>query len=128
MALANQHRVGAELLLANASTRTLAFHSAGFACECALKAAIMRKERLNQWPNRHSRPELHVHDLKRLAKIVGMIIKPSDEVAPAWSVIVQWQRKHMYHADLNEIAAQQLFDAAFDHEKGVISWIVQNFL
>ena len=41
------------------------FH-AGLAVECALKAYIMRSERLNGWPSRDSRPELYTHDIREL--------------------------------------------------------------
>lgn len=128
MALAAQYEKSALRLLADPETKQQAFHLAGFACECALKAAIMRRERLNRWPDRRSRSDLHVHDLRRLASVLGMVIVPSDAVAASWSVVLQWQRSYMYHPNLNDIAAEQLCQAAFDQQKGVVRWITQNFL
>jgi hypothetical protein len=49
-----------------------AWLNAGFAVECCLKAAIMKKERLNRWPDKDSAPDLWSHDLRGLFKQLGI--------------------------------------------------------
>ncbi|OBQ96026.1 hypothetical protein [Mesorhizobium sp. AA23] len=126
--LAEQARAVAEMAMQNAFTRNFAWAHAGFACECLIKAAIMKKERLNSWPTRSSRRELYSHDLKELASILGLNISPADLVAPAWSVVLQWRREHMYISDEMPLrVVADLMDAVFSDE-GVAKWISQNYL
>jgi HEPN domain-containing protein len=49
-----------------------AYQQAGQAVELALKGRIMRRERLNRWPDRHERRDLYIHDLGRLAALAGI--------------------------------------------------------
>jgi hypothetical protein len=51
MALARQHEESARLLAANRVVAGQAYFHVGIAAECALKAFIMWKERLNSWPD-----------------------------------------------------------------------------
>jgi len=118
----------AKLAEGDSETRNLAWSHAGFACECLLKAAIMAKERLNRYPTRADRRELYTHDLGSLATMLGMVVNPADEVAPAWFVVQQWRRDHMYVS--NEMPAAivaDLMEAAFA-QNGVCAWLFQNYL
>ncbi len=126
--LARLSRQMAEWAASSPETRNAAWSHAGFACECLFKAAIMRKERLNAWPSRDSRRDLYTHDLKALAKILGVKITGDDTIAPAWSVVLQWQREHMYIAqDMPSAVVDGLMEAMFS-EEGMARWIFQNFL
>ncbi|MCB5176301.1 hypothetical protein [Microvirga lenta] len=117
----------AEFCLQFPEMAAAAWSHCGFACECVLKAAIMDKERLNSWPSKGARKESHTHNLQDLAKILGWQPIPRDHVAPAWSVVVNWRRGHMYSLEMSPAAAQDLFDATFG-EEGVVTWIRQRFL
>lgn len=88
----------------------------------------MRSERLNQWPDRGARPDLYEHSLKKLAKVLGMTISPSDEVAASWLVAMQWRREYMYYPEVSRVAAEQIYEAVFDEQKGVVAWISRNYL
>jgi hypothetical protein len=126
--VAARHRAAAEQLVTLPELTQLSWSNAGFACECVFKAAIMAKERLNSWPSRSSRPELYTHDLAQLAKILGFEVKPIDQVAPAWSVVVRWRRHHMYNSNNMPMpVAQGLMDAVFG-EEGVTQCLKQSYL
>jgi hypothetical protein len=118
--LADQQEAAALALLNGSQYGPLPWSLAGFAIECALKGAIMKKFGFN--------PDLYVHDLQCLAKILGMTISASDATAPSWSLVINWRREHMYNPNLPAIYTQQLCVAALDPTKGVKAWIYQNFL
>jgi hypothetical protein len=49
--------------------------NAGFAVECCLKAAIMKKDRLNRWPDPDAAPDLWTHDLRGLTAGATLILE-----------------------------------------------------
>ena len=67
-----------------------AYHLAGEALECALKAKIMRHQRLNSWPSRAARPELYVHDPTALMLHAGLEPALLVEVTAATSTGTSW--------------------------------------
>ena len=107
----------------------LAWLNAGFAVECALKAAIMRHQRLNGWPARASRPDLYQHDLANLAREAGIDISrlTHDPVFPAWCVVRQWQRGDSYNPKPMPVrVARDMVESACGAE-GVIQWLIERF-
>lgn len=126
--LANRHSDGARTLLA-AKQFELAWENSGFAVECALKAAIMRSERLNAWPERSSRPDLHVHDITKLAERAGLNLPDlaADPIYPAWLVVRMWRRGDSYNPnDKPRKIAEDMVEAACG-AMGVIKWIEVRF-
>jgi hypothetical protein len=103
-----------------------AWLSAGFAIECCLKAAIMKKERLNRWPDQDSAPELWTHDLRGLFRRLGIDslgFDPRNAVAPALKTVLDWRREHGYSVGkLPQKFASNLCVAAFE-SNGVVEWI-----
>ncbi len=96
---------------------------AGLAAECALTALIMRKERLNAWPSKEFRPDLHTHNLRTLAQIAAVVISRSDPLASSWHVVLQWDRNQGYEPKpMPRRVADSMIKAAFS-EKGVVTWI-----
>jgi hypothetical protein len=69
-----------------------AWNHAGFSVECALKAAIMRHQRLNTWPSRAHRPELYTHNLRDLARLANITFLTTDPTASRWCVALGPQR------------------------------------
>lgn len=117
-----------EAVIDNPHTAPAAWQNAGFAVECTLKAAIMAKERLNQFPSRRERKELYTHSLPELLKILGVEVTLDMEMAPAWSVVTRWRREHTYSAGhIPKPMVRGIVNAAFSQE-GVIQWISQRFL
>jgi hypothetical protein len=72
LALASQHERSARVLAEDKIAAGQALFHAGLAVECALKAYIMQRERLNGWPSKEARPELYVHDLRQLREIADL--------------------------------------------------------
>ena len=99
------------------------YAAAGFAVECALKAFIMRKERLNIWPSRDARPELHTHTLRSLAEIAGISLSVSNPIGASWFTVLQWERGQDYDPKpMKRVQARSMVQAAFG-PKGVVTWI-----
>jgi hypothetical protein len=123
MSLARQHEKSARLLAEDRVAAAQAYSHVGFAAECALKAYIMWKERLNRWPDIASRKELYTHDLRELVRIAGIELKTSDPIGPSWAVVLQWDRGQAYDpVRMPRRVARSMVDAAFG-EKGVVTWI-----
>ena len=121
--LARQHEVTARAVVTSRVAAGQAMFHVGLAVECALKAYIMRKERLNGWPSRESRRDLYTHDLRQLLSASGLVIAHSDPIAPALSVILQWDRNQAYDpAPMPRKVARQWVESAFGPE-GVNEWL-----
>lgn len=102
------------------------FFHCGIAAECALKAYIWHVERFNQWPDRESRKDLYTHDLRVLRKIAGIELDPKSATAPAWLVVLQWDRHQGYDPNpMPRKVARSMFEATFGKD-GVVTWLRQS--
>jgi hypothetical protein len=110
LSLARQHEAAARVLADNRLAAAQAYFHVGLATECALKAYIMWRERLNIWPDRVSRPELYIHDLRKLVEIARIELRTRDPVGPSWATVLQWK------------VAGSMIEAAFGGN-GVVTWI-----
>lgn len=128
MKLWRRHCQGARQLL-DANSTALAWFNAGMAVECALKACIMVHLRLNRWPDRSLRKELHTHDLRKLALAAGVEIEKlsRDPVFPSWCTVHLWRRSEGYSSKPMPIrVARDMVEAACGHD-GVIQWLMIRF-
>jgi len=110
------------------AARKATFHHCGTGIEYALKALIMRREGLNRWPDRTDPGGYWIHDLKRLKAKAGLIIGPTHPVAPAWNIMVRWDRGQDYLYSPNPLprkVALAYVEAAFG-PNGVVQWILSN--
>jgi hypothetical protein len=123
LTLAAQHERIARFAAESKTLGAQAHFHVGLGVECALKAYIMRRERFNRWPYKASRPDLHVHDLRKLAAIAGISIAPTSPIAGAWKVVMDWDRNQGYDPKpMPRRVARSWVEAAFGPE-GVVSWI-----
>jgi|SRR5688572_13647397 hypothetical protein len=121
--LAARHETAARLLVTDKKAASLGFDQAGRAVECALKAYIMRKERLNRWPEKDSRPELYTHDLRQLRRIAGIKLNYRDRTSPGWHTVQNWDRNQSYDPKpMPRKVAASMLEAAFGKD-GVVTWI-----
>jgi hypothetical protein len=99
---------------------------AGFSVEMCLKAAIMKKERFNCWPDRDIAPELWTHDLTILFRRLGITASSFDHknpIAPALKMVLDWRRDVGYSTKpVPRKMARDMCQAALG-EDGVIEWI-----
>ena len=125
--LAHQKRRAAELLLKDGQFEE-AWLSAGFAVECALKAAIMKVHRFNSWPSREARRDLYVHDLTTLLALAGIAVDSliEDAIATKLLVVLLWQRSDGYRTKMPGKVARDICAAAFSPD-GVLPWISTRF-
>ena len=114
----------AELTVEDRLACVEAWHQAGRAVECALKALILEQERLAAWPTRRERPELYTHDLKRLFRSARVAVTGS-RIAVRGSLIalMEWDHEHRYGADPMELRDVRRMTAAVFGAEGVIAWL-----
>lgn len=102
----------------------------GFAVECCLKAAIMKQEGLNRWPDREDAPELWTHSLSDLFRRLGVDPLGFDhksQVAPSLKMVLDWRRDHGYSIGKTPVKlANDMYEAAFD-SNGVVEWIAARY-
>jgi hypothetical protein len=120
-------RYRGDALALNGSNRPEgAWLCAGFSIECCLKAAIMKKEGLNRWPDKEDAPELWTHDLLGLFKRLGVNPLGFDHknpVAPRLKLVLDWRREHGYAVGkVPARFADDICEAAFG-SNGVLEWI-----
>jgi len=128
IALARMLERRARLLADDRALASGAWNDAGFAVECAIKAVIMYRERLNRWPEKAEHPEYYDHNLKRLAALAGIAITPSHPIAAAFKVVFDWNRSQTYsYKAMPRAVARGMVEAAFG-EEGVVPWLCLNCL
>ncbi|MCJ2096171.1 hypothetical protein MKK67_27270 [Methylobacterium sp. J-072] len=102
-----------------------AWSHAGFAAECALKAAVCRHQRFNRWPSQAERPDLYTHnftDLMALAGIDRAQLK-RDPVGPAWMTVLLWRRTESYNPGAMPLKMAEDMCAAALGANGVLQWL-----
>lgn len=108
-----------------------AYHHAGTAVECALKARIMKVRGLNRWPSRSEDNTVNVHKLETLARKsdVRTCLERLDaegsspEIVAAWMIAKDWFNEVKYKANrFPEGLARDMVDACI--ERGLIEWIL----
>lgn len=126
--LGQRHLNGARSLRKD-KNYSLVWQETGFAVECFLKAAIIKREGWNRFPDRASRPDLFTHDIPYLLGILQVDLKAlvKTPVGPKMKVLMTWRRFHGYNpAPMPGNYADQIFDAAFSQE-GVVEWIMMTY-
>ena len=128
IALIQRNQSAARILLKQNVTAEAWYH-AGFAVECAMKAAIMRHRRYNAFPDRETNPELYVHNLHALAVEAGLDIKAlvRDPIATNLQVVLMWGRSASYDPKPMPVTvARDMVEAACGAD-GVIAWLDRRF-
>lgn len=109
-----------------------AYEAAGIALECAFKARIMRKERLNAWPPRNSRPELYTHDPTRLLRLSGLEpdilaeLSGATDIGVAWSVAQAWSIEDRYAVEVPSRVARDMVEAVASKGGGLVKWFLEH--
>jgi hypothetical protein len=130
LAKAREHEAAARMCArkgAPEAARAMVMHHCGSAVEFALKAVIMKVERLNKWPGPKDpgHGAYWTHDLRKLKSKAKLKIAATDPVAPAWQVLVAWTRTADYTYSPKPtplVVARSYVEAAFGPH-GVVKWI-----
>lgn len=101
-----------------------AWQATGHAVEFALKAVIMKRERLNRWPDKEDRPELYTHDLRTLLGIAALDYRTLPRpLRASLKTVLDWDRSHDYRSGrMERRVARSMYEAAFGRD-GAIPWL-----
>lgn len=128
LSLAERHRKGA-YILKKGKQYALSWEHTGFAVECYIKAAIMKKNGWNRWPSYSDRPDVWTHEPMLLLKVLGVTIEglSGHPVRFRLKTVLDWRRRHGYNPNaMPEKFADQIYRDAFDSD-GVVEWIGKTF-
>ncbi|MBL8794632.1 MAG: DNA-binding protein [Planctomycetia bacterium] len=127
--LANVRLVEAQLLLgATPPQPDGAYYLAGYAIECALKAAIAKLNNQHDWPEKAFVADCHTHDILKLVRLAGLeAARVADSAANPllsqnWVIVKDWSEHSRYERH-SYVKARKMLDAVADHTNGVLSWI-----
>ena len=106
-----------------------AYYLAGYAVECALKAAVAKQVNQHDFPDIQLARDSHTHDVEALLRLSG--IKHQFQIDSAadpkleinWSVAREWRETFRYLTSVNAEQAQELFGAITDPTSGVLTCI-----
>jgi hypothetical protein len=105
-----------------------AYYLAGYAVECALKAAIAKLNNQHDWPEKKFVTDSHTHDLVALMRLAGLESALQAEMAANgplgqnWLVVKDWSERSRYERH-TQVKAQKMIDAVTDNANGVLTWI-----
>ena len=105
-----------------------AYYLAGYAVECALKAAIARLNSQHDGPEKQFVAECHTHNILALVRLAGLEgVRAADAAANTalaqnWLTIKDWSERSRYERH-SHAKAQKMIDAVTDNMNGVLPWI-----
>ena len=115
-----------------------AYHLAGYAVECALKACIARKTQEFDFPEKKRVNDSHTHDLEKLLILAGLsedlrlefAAKPDMEMF--WGIVRDWSEESRYEmfqgSEAERIQLATLMIQAIGAQYGgVMQWIKQRW-
>lgn len=105
-----------------------AYYLAGYAVECALKAAVAKRTRKHDFPDKKLVIDSYTHDLHKLARAAGLRGAIDAEIRRAlefelnWTLVLQWSEASRYQSRA-EPEAKGLIEAISDPKHGVLQWL-----
>ena len=124
-----EFRVQDAQILLKAGRFAGAYYLGGYAVDCALKAAIARRFRESDFPDRGFVGQIYTHDLEQLLRLSELerefskARKANPKLAVNWAFIKDWSEAKRYESQVNEKEAHDLLDAIADDEAGILPWI-----
>lgn len=100
-----------------------AYHLAGVAVECALKACIARRTKQHEFPDKNHAEQAWKHDLEKLAKLAGLDPRSLPmAIAINWTIVKDWTIDSRYEV-IDDKKAKSLYSALVSRRSGVMQWI-----
>lgn len=105
-----------------------AYYLAGYAVECALKAAIAKLNSQHDWPEKQFVIDSHTHNISALVRLAGLDAARAAEAAANptfaqnWGIVQDWSERSRCERH-SQTKAQQMIDAVTDTVNGVLPWI-----
>lgn len=106
-----------------------AYFLAGFAVECAFKAAIAKSTNRFDFPEKQKVLDSHTHDLTKPLKIAGLqaeldrTIRASPAFARNWSIVKDWKSGSRYDLATTVARARDFYRAVTRRNTGVLTWL-----
>lgn len=107
-----------------------AYHLAGLAVECALKACIAKQAKRHDFPDKKLAEQAWSHDLTGLRKLARLDVtfQADATMTPAlginWGLVKDWTIDSRYQQKTAQQAAD-LYSAVHGRQTGVLRWIRQ---
>ena len=105
-----------------------AYYLAGYAVECALKAAIAKSVRRHEFPDLNAVKDSYTHNLERLLKLAGLdtalrsAMNQNGNLLINWAVVKDWSEKSRYQMNHRQ-EATDLIGAINDPQDGMLAWL-----
>jgi hypothetical protein len=105
------------------------YYLAGYSVECALKAAIAKATRAEDFPDKPTVEKSWTHNLEELLGTAGLrqtlksdasLRKP---LGDNWAVVVRWNEANRYKISIEEKQTRDLLAAISDSPDGVMEWL-----
>lgn len=109
-----------------------AYYLAGYAVECALKAAIAKGTARHDFPDKKRVDDSWRHDLQALVRVAGLEssrIERSSEsptFSENWDLVVRWSEQARY-SEWEHVTAKALIDAISHKQHGVMTWLTRHW-
>ncbi len=109
-----------------------AYHLAGLAVECALKACIARKVRRHDFPDKEFANQVHTHDFKKLVQAADLQatldndLKANASLNKNWAVVKDWAIESRYNI-IGKLKSRDFYKALTARRDGVMKWIRQRW-
>src|SRR5262245_48440988 len=105
-----------------------AYHTAGFAIECAIKACIAKNVNRYQWPDKEIVNQSWTHDFTKLVGIAGLTPSLSAAKRDAafdanWSIVTKWKPEIRYKPSVPRREADALYRAIASRASGILQWL-----
>jgi hypothetical protein len=125
--IARAHAKSARVLLDDGNY-SVAYHLAGMALECALKAVICRSFFKDTWPDKQFVNAIHSHDIAALvghANLEGdrkVLEKSSATFRAHWATVQSWKVESRYK-QWSHAEARDMVIAVTKNKIGILAWI-----
>jgi HEPN domain-containing protein len=125
--MANEHIKSARTLLGE-SHYSAAYHLAGLAVECALKAKVAKAFKAQTWPDRQFVSEIFHHDLAKLVRQADLELERQAEELRSppfrayWNTVRAWTVESRYK-EWSPAEAKDMVESAGRNGTGVVAWI-----
>ncbi len=105
------------------------YYLMGYAVECAVKAAIAKKTRRHDFPDKQLANKSFTHDLKSLLQTAGLWptfegeLRVNPPLDLNWAVVKDWNEDSRYILSISEAQARDLYSACTARTHGLLSWL-----
>ncbi|MBZ0252339.1 MAG: HEPN domain-containing protein [Candidatus Methylomirabilis sp.] len=108
-----------------------AYYLAGYAVECALKAAIAKRFRRHEVPTKALVDKFYQHDLGGLLRLAdeengGTLQRELEarlQLRLHWNTVKQWKPERRYSLGVSEAEARDFLRAVAARGDGVLAWL-----